>query len=558
LKKTTNRKWWENTRHLSVTPNGLQICSNDVQNLAKEFGTPLYIYNLDEVQYNYCKVVNILKEYAPPTLETRVYYAMKANGASEILQKLHKENAFIDTSAIGEIKKALEAGYSSDQLIFTGTNFGLDGFEYLAKSGVLINVDSFSQLERLRSFAPLNISIRLNPSIGGVGFNEKFDMSGIGVKASRLGIYIDRIVEAFHTARSYGLNPICLHQHVGSNWFRNSSFNAYMQSVDTALKIVKQLEYENFDIQILNLGGGLGVRSNEKYTEFPLQEYAKCLMKTIEKAQTKIKCLAIEPGRYIVGNTGILVTTANLVEKKNQTNYLGVDIGFNAFHHKFMYGIENTIINLSKINEPDEVNYAVVGYLGEQGDIFSEDETLPDTEEGDIIMLYPAGAYCASELATHHLLPIPKELFLETNNNYSDLSLANFCKICPKNCCYGSVVNLTPKEYETISSRIGKNDIFTLTKDNIIQINSLNSVCPLLDKDGYTCTIQDIKPIECKIYPLLVNDKLDTNEIIFGKKCPAKSFLTDNFIKNALVELSNYPKDMLPIVFDNNKKDDFF
>ena len=540
LSKLDDFYWWEKETGLNINNNRLHLRNIDIENLAKEFGTPLYIYDLEKVKDNYKKVENTLKKHANNQLETRVYYAMKANGASEVLGILKKEDAYVDTSGIEEVKKAILLGYSPEKIIFTGTNFGLDGFEYLAKSGVFINIDSFSQLKRLKPYAPLPLSIRLNPNVEGVGFNQKFDMSGSGAKASRLGIYIDRIIEAFHTARDYGFNPICLHQHVGSNWLRKTSFDTYMQSVDSAIDIVKTLEKDGFNIEMLNLGGGLGVKSHSTYPEFPLEEFAKTITQKIINADINVKCLAIEPGRYIVGNSGILVSTVNMVEKKNKTNFVGVDVGFNAFHHKFMYDIDNTIVNVSKIPEPKEQTYAVVGYLGEQGDMFNENEKLPLTEEGDIIMLYPAGAYCASELAQHHLLPIPKELFLK--KRIKNLSLKNYCKACPKSCCFSGLVNISKEEYELILQKTGKKDAFTTNKNGIIQIdNKVGNPCHFLANDGYTCTIQDIKPYECRAYPVYFGKNGNLDELIISSKCPASKFIDDDYMVEAKKVLSNIP-----------------
>ena len=543
--------WWETENNLTVKDGRLLMCGKELNEIAKNFGTPLYVYNLQKIKENYRNVAQALKRFATGGLKTRVYYAMKANGSIEVLKALKQEDAFIDTSSVGEVKRCLDLGFSPSKLIFTGTNFGLGEFEFLAKSGILFNVDSFSQLKRLKQYAPLKISIRLNPSIGGVGFNEKFDMSGKGAKASRLGIYIDRIIEAFHTARSYGLEPICIHQHVGSNWLQSSSFDTFMESVKTILGVVIRLEKEGFDIQILNLGGGLGVRSNEKYPEFPLLEYAQEITKEINNAGTKIQYLAIEPGRYIVGDAGVLLATVNTVEQKNKTNYIGLDIGFNAYHHKFLYGIENTIVNISKIAEEPASQAAVVGYLGEQGDVFSENELLPKTEEGDIFMLYPAGAYCASELAQHHLLPVPKELPLTSENE--KLSLKNFCAICPKSCCYLGTISVTPDEKETIVKKTGKEENFITEKSGVIQINNTpGKPCLFLAADGLTCTIQEIKPTECKAYPLLVGGQGD-GQMILAEHCPARNLLDQNYLLNAKNELDKIPSNLREPFYQINK-----
>jgi diaminopimelate decarboxylase len=550
-------RWWEEENNLEIKDNKLSFAGHRATELARQHGTPLYVYNVDRFAKNYQLVCQTIEQFANGAFGTRVYYAMKANGALPFMERIRRLNGYIDVSSIGEARRALSAGFEPQKLIFTGTNFGLDGFEWLAGSGILVNIDSFSQLKRFRPYAPMKISIRLNTTVKGVGFNEKFDMSGTGIRASRLGIYHDRIMEAFYTAREWGFEPIALHQHSGSNWLRNSSFEAYMQSVDIALDVVRRLEDEGFQLEMLNFGGGLGVRSHEQYPEFPLERFAWELTDRIKRAGTGVKTLAIEPGRYIAGNAGILLATVNMIERKHQTNFLGIDIGFNAFHHKFLYQVENTILNASRITTPQTTDYAVVGYLGESGDVFAENEPLPLSEEGDVIALFPAGAYCASELAEHHFLPVPKEVFLEGSAETVDpLSLLSFCRICPNNCCYGAVINLTESEYLNILARTGREDIFTRTDDGVVQIvNGAGEPCHFFNEETKTCGIQDFKPIECRAYPLMTGR--NKGEYAIGEQCPAHKHVSKAYIRDAQRLLDDIPEAQHEKFYQINKQTGF-
>ncbi len=407
-----NRPWWHIDKHLYEQDH--QILMNDVnlESLAKTEGELLYVCHLDRVQQNYRMLKLAFKKHAPSDVNTKVYYAMKANGATQVMNALKKEDVCVDTSSIGEVKRCLELGIDPSKLIFTGTNFGLKGYEFLARSGALFNVDSMSQIERIKDFAPINISIRFNPGIGGVGFNNKFEMSGTTIKGSRLGIFEDQLEEAVEKATNYGLKVVGLHQHVGSNWLKLEQLPNYMKAVEKLTGAYAKLQANGYPLELLNLGGGIGVRSHEKYSEFPLDEFFQGIWQIIKKADIKCKEVAIEPGRAVVGDSTVMLTTVNSVERKNGINYAGVNAGFNVFHHKFLYDVDNTIVNISKLENTPNTPYAVVGYLGETGDIFEENLLMPKTEEGDIILFYPAGAYCQSEVAVHHFLPTPKEIFV--------------------------------------------------------------------------------------------------------------------------------------------------
>lgn len=401
--------WWEEKNNLEVHDNHLIIAKKSSIAIASEFGTPLFIYNINKTTQNYQKVKKTFSENAVKGIEPRVYYAIKANNSKDILEALKEENAYLDTTSINEVKLALDLGNKPEQIIFTGINFGLANFEFLANSGVLINVDSFSQIKRLAPFAPLDISIRFNPGIG-IGFTKGLTMGGNQKGYLRLGIYRDRIIEAFREAKELGLNPIGLHQHIGSNWF-GDQLGLFLETADMALKVAEELyETHGIQVELVDFGGGFGVRSVEQYPEFPLEEYCEQLWQRIKGCRVPLKTVAIEPGRYITGNAGILVTTVNMVEQKGGINFVGIDAGFNLFNHHFFFGIKSEIINCSSVFSDKTEEYTVGGYLCESSDIFAEGCKLPIIKEGDTLAIYPAGAYGASEMAKFHLRSLPKQI----------------------------------------------------------------------------------------------------------------------------------------------------
>lgn len=400
--------FWNEKNHLEIKNNELFFKRYKVVDLANDFGTPLFLYNIDKVTENYKKVKNIFSKYSPKGIEPRVYYAMKANSNSEIIKALKKIGAFFDTTSINEVKKAIENDYSPDKIIFTGINFGLNNYEFLANSGVLINVDSFSQIRRLCDYAPLNISLRWNPGVG-VGFNKGLTMGGHDVGNLKLGIYKDRIIEAFMEAKHLGLNPIGIHQHIGSNWF-GEHLETFFKSVELTLKLAEELYFRHdIKIEFVDFGGGLGLKSIEKYPDFPLEVYSKGIWERVKQCKVPLKTVAIEPGRYITGNAGILVATVNSVEKKAGIHFIGIDMGFNIFNHYFFFGIESEIINCNRPVSIKKQKYAIGGNLCEPSDIFAINRELPVTKEGDIIAFYGAGAYGASEMAKYHLRNVAKE-----------------------------------------------------------------------------------------------------------------------------------------------------
>jgi len=545
-----SRMWFEIKKHIEVLGGKLKLAGKDVLTIAEEFTTPIYVTNLTRIKKTYLKVNRLLIEHSVNNIQPKLYYAIKANSASEILELLDKENAFFEVSSTNELKKLIELGIQPDRIQFTGIGFGLHNVDYIANSGALLNIDSFSQLELFKEYAPMDISIRFNPGISS-GYNKKLEMAGSNKGAGKLGIHSDRIEEIFELAKAYGFNPIGFHQHIGSNWFEDKLplfLEASQKSIDTVINLKKK----GFNISTLNFGGGLGVKSNQEMQDFPLKKYVKSIWELIEKSDVKLKHIAIEPGRYIVADSTLLLATANMVEEKGGDSYIGLDCGFNTFNHKFLYNIEPEIINISRLNNTEKEEYNVVGYLGESGDIFAENKKLPKTLIGDTIAIYPAGAYCASELADFHLQELPTQLFIESEEKPFDIF--PYCKVCPRNCCYIGDVFVLDKEYEKIIERTGRVDVFRKKENYHVLTKKKGEPCPFLEKDGVTCSIQDIKPLDCKAWPVYfgVNGDIDKNTI--SKECPANSFLSNKFIEKSKVALEEIPIDLRKVYYEETIK----
>jgi diaminopimelate decarboxylase len=316
--------WYFSEGHIEIIDERLTIAQKDVVTLANEFETPIYVCNTTRVVKNYLKVKTALDQNAG-SHSTRVFYAMKANGAPEILLALKEANADIEVASINELKLLLELGFAPQKIFFTGIDFGLKNTEFLAKSGVTINIDSFTQLELFKPFAPLSISIRFNPGVS-TGFNEKLEMSGDKIGAGKLGIHRDRILEAFHLAKSYDLDPIGLHQHIGSNYFGKNLYT-FFEATRTTLEVAKELFFLGFNLKNLNLGGGLGVKSTDQMQEFPLQSFCDGIWSRIKVSGLSFETVSIEPGRYIVADSCLLLSTVNMVEEKAGIQYIGLDSG---------------------------------------------------------------------------------------------------------------------------------------------------------------------------------------------------------------------------------------
>jgi Fe-S-cluster containining protein len=271
----------------------------------------------------------------------------------------------------------------------------------------------------------------------------------------------------------------------------------------------------------------------------------------VRASKLNFDLVSIEPGRFIVADSTVLLSTVNMVEEKGGVSYIGLDSGFNLFNHKFLYGIEPEIFNVSKISRENTNGYCVAGYLGESGDVFSQDKQLPETGLGDIIGIYPAGAYCASEMASFHMQQMPSQLFLEAEKNGFDIF--PFCKACPRNCCYIGAVNVLPGEYRQIVERTGREDVFKPHNDYYIIDKKKGEPCPFLGRDGVTCTIQDIKPADCKVWPLYFDERGEPEHNLISPACPAHAFLPENYIQTLRNDLREIPENLREDYYNDTK-----
>ncbi|MFQ6053622.1 MAG: diaminopimelate decarboxylase family protein, partial [Candidatus Bathyarchaeia archaeon] len=205
--------------HLEVIENELYVGGVGCVELAEKFGTPTYVYNSERIVDNFRRLEGSLRRHADR--EVAVYYAVKANFNPAILELLAELGAYADILSIDEAKFASSFGFEKGRIMFTGTSVSDDTLRYLLDAGVLINIDSFSQMRRLAAIAPegLDVSIRWNPG-SGAGFNPKVITAGAEShgRPVKFGIEEPRILEAYGEAVDLGLNPVGLHQHIGSGW----------------------------------------------------------------------------------------------------------------------------------------------------------------------------------------------------------------------------------------------------------------------------------------------------------------------------------------------------
>jgi diaminopimelate decarboxylase len=377
--------------------------------LAEEYGTPLYVTSERKIRENYRGFKSVFsKKYN----KTRVFYSAKANTNLSILRILKSEGAGIDVVSQGEAFLALEAGFLSEDILYTGNCADEDELQYLLEKHVMINVDSLSQLERLLKMGtPTVLSVRINPNLG-AGHHRHVITAG---KASKFGVHEEAALKAYKLAKIAGVKSFGMHMHIGSGIMDASPITSAMKRLLDLAKNVHENTGINFDF--MNFGGGIGVPYKPEEKEVDLELFSDKLVGLFKEKSEEYSFgepeFWLEPGRYLVAETGILLTRVNLIKHTPLRIFAGVDAGFNTLIRPAMYGSYHHILVANKLNHPLTEEYDVVGPLCESGDIFASGRLLPKLSEGDLLAILNAGAYGFSMASQYNSRPRPAELLVK-------------------------------------------------------------------------------------------------------------------------------------------------
>lgn len=381
--------WWQSAGHLDVKENRLFIAGLSAEALAKEFGTPLFVYNGGRIAENYRRIKGAFAEQGA---KPRIHYAVKANSRLALLRLLQKEGAFVDAVSPNEVEIALRAGFPRERILFTGTSVSDDELKQLIEAGVMVNIDSFSQMRRMKALGfKGKASIRWNPGFG-AGAHSHTITAG---KSIKFGIPESQIEAAFLQARAMGIDIVGLHQHIGSGWL-GKDVDVFLETVGKTIAVAEKAEQIlGKRLEFVDFGGGPGIRYKKEQPAFPLEKYAKGIVSKMNASGLKAE-IAIEPGRSLVGDAGILLCEVNTVEEKN-VPVIGVNSGFNNLIRPAFYGSFHEIVVCGNVNGRNVKKFLVAGNLCESGDVFNENRetlrALPVPDEKGIIAILNAGAY---------------------------------------------------------------------------------------------------------------------------------------------------------------------
>ena len=385
---------------MTIHSNQLHINGIAAETLVAEFGSPLYVYDAECIRQRFHQFHS-----AFPYLNLDVHYACKANSNLAILRLLREEGACIDAVSTGEVFMALEAGYPAHAILFTGNNVTDEEMHFLLEHRILINIDSVSQLKRYGQMAPdTDMGLRINPNVG----SGHHDYCITGGPDSKFGISHESLDEVRNILTQYQLRVTGVHAHVGSGFLDVAPF---LEATETLLTVAGHFKA----LQFVDFGGGFGIpyapaevpldintlgqRLTDRFTEF-CNEYGKGLR------------LKLEPGRYIVGESGVLLMRCNAVKSNGDRTFVGTDSGFHHLIRYPLYNAHHEIVNADNIQDQVFV-YDVCGNICESTDFFARNRSISYIREGDILAVKDVGAYGFCMSSNYNTRPRPAEVLVD-------------------------------------------------------------------------------------------------------------------------------------------------
>lgn len=418
---------------LIVTPklkyiNGqLYLEEVEVKKIIEKFSTPIYVYSKNQIIENF-------KEYKEAFGDRShlICYAMKANSNCEILRIIKELSGGVDVTTGGELFRALKAGISPKKIVYAGVGKTKEELLYAIENKILLfNIESADETKLLNYLAntkktKLNIAIRVNPEVT----THTLSYISTGEEGTKFGIPISETVDfvKYIIKNCKNLKLVGLHFHIGS---QICTLQPFIEAAKKVCNLVRKINLLGIRLKYLDIGGGLGIRyKNEN------PPTAKQLIKNLLKYIPKDLTVICEPGRYIVGNAGILVSKVLYHKSLKNKNFLIVDASMTDLIRPSFYGAYHNIIpvKLSNYERLPKKYYDIVGPVCETSDFLGKKRKLPDIPNNEYLVVETAGAYGFVMSSNYNSRLRPAEVMVDKDKFYLIRKAENYEDLIRKEC----------------------------------------------------------------------------------------------------------------------------
>ena len=390
-----------------VRRNQTLYCENvDCAHIAKEFGTPCYVYSRAVIEHN-------LNEFEKALSEVRheIRYALKANSAAGILQIIAKRGLGVDTVSEGEIRRARRAGIPAEKIVFSGVGKTDAEIRYALQEGIgCFNVESVAELHRLNDIATqLDIvapfSIRCNPDVDA----QTHPYISTGLKKNKFGVPIEFAEKLYLDSANHPyLKAVGVDAHIGSQILDP---RPHTESAHKLIDLILTLKREGIELEHIDIGGGYGIAYEEHEKAPALAEFFTPIITLLKKAGLSQLAVMVEPGRSIVASAGVLLSTVQYMKDTGSRVFCITDTGMNDLIRPSLY---SAWMNIEALH-PSDVEprlMDVVGPVCESADFLGKERKLA-VGAGDILVVFDAGAYGASMASHYNSRALPTEILVD-------------------------------------------------------------------------------------------------------------------------------------------------
>ena len=388
----------------------------DLARVAEELGTPIYVYSATTILDHYTRL-----DAALAPLDHLICYAVKANSNGAILKLLAGAGAGFDIVSGGELYRVLAAGGDPAKCTFAGVGKSCEEIEYALEQRVCsFNVESEAELDHIDRIAGAKetrapIALRVNPDVD----SHTHQYISTGSHENKFGIALDRVAAVYEqAAKMPNLEIVGVQMHIGS---QIAEAKPFASAIGKVAPIVRELK-SKYGIKFLSIGGGMGIvyqralesgsgkwwheHSSDSFA-FSVRDYAGAIVPPLRELDIRI---LVEPGRFLVGNGGVLLTRVRYIKKTGAKKFAIVDAGMNDLIRPALYQSYHEIVPVaepSKTKSTEKID--IVGPVCESGDFFALDREMPELHEGDLLAIMSAGAYGFVMASNYNSRPLPAE-----------------------------------------------------------------------------------------------------------------------------------------------------
>lgn len=370
--------------HFDYRDESLHCEGVDLRHVVEHHGTPTYVYSATHILEQLSAL-----EAAFSSVPHQMCYAVKTNSNLGVLGTLARAGAGFDIVSGGELSRLLRVGADPRRVVFAGVGKTETELRAALEAGIgIFNIESHPEADLLGSLAVARgqtaaVAVRVNPNLVAGGHRH----ISTGTASSKFGIPFERVVETYgHLARIPGLCPVGLHCHVGSQILDPSVYRAVAERLAV---LVQEIRAQGHAVECVNVGGGIGIRYHDERSP-AAEQYAAAILPALRGLDVRI---LLEPGRFVVGNAGVLLTRVLYRKATAHRTFVVVDAGMNDLVRPSLYDAHHEIQTVTAHPDREWELVDVVGPICESGDFMAKDRRLPRLETGDSIAICSAGAY---------------------------------------------------------------------------------------------------------------------------------------------------------------------